>query len=312
MSSGGCIIDGIDLYTLGIFIVRGGDHDLISFPARKTPDINDWPDEDGVEPDLSAPVFEPKKVTIQYYCNGNELALKSRVDAFVNLHFVPGYRTVYIREFDKTFTLRFSGISNYKQTHGYTTPGRKGAFIDVDYWMDDPLQFFGAATVPQNGRNATTHVSISGTDLSEFGIIVRDVYTTALRLPLKTGLTTSSRWATGQVADADYMHKQVAEINIDCSMILNNRADFWNNYNALFNALTSGVLRLGLTAAQKDFSCWYKSMSEFRKKPWTDRVFAEFRLTVVAYDWNSMLYLLSTEAGEVVLTSDDYCIDLSY
>ena len=49
-------IDDIDIYArYGVVITSGGYDGLLAFPALKDPEANDWPEEDGVEVDLSDP-----------------------------------------------------------------------------------------------------------------------------------------------------------------------------------------------------------------------------------------------------------------
>ena len=50
-------IDGKDAYTdFGVWITEGGYDGLLPFPELVEPDRNDWPDEDGIEPDLEKPI----------------------------------------------------------------------------------------------------------------------------------------------------------------------------------------------------------------------------------------------------------------
>ena len=49
-------IDGKDAYTdFGVWITEGGYDGLLPFPELVEPARNDWPDEDGIEPDLEKP-----------------------------------------------------------------------------------------------------------------------------------------------------------------------------------------------------------------------------------------------------------------
>ena len=53
-----------DLNVLGRFgcrVTRGGYNDLLAFPAMKEPEKNDWPEEDGIEVDLSDPKLQPRE-----------------------------------------------------------------------------------------------------------------------------------------------------------------------------------------------------------------------------------------------------------
>lgn len=282
--SGSVIIDGIDIYTLGVFILRGGDHGLISFPARKDPVLIDWPDQDGFEISDDVPVFEPKKITINYYLKGNQTNFLNRINEFANLHFVPGNRSIYVREFDKIFSLRFAGITSLKINRGFTVIGEKNARINIDYVMDDPTQFLGVSSQTA-ARKPDTQVTLDNVDLSEFGIIVKDIYSTAFRVSPKGGIVYASRYKNGQTFTyQSELKKGKQVITISCVMICEDKTAFMSNWNALWNIVAVPSLTIGLTASGKYFKAFYNSMAGFSKRPWTYRAFAEFDLNFTAYE----------------------------
>lgn len=60
-------IDGKDAYTdFGVWITEGGYDGLLPFPELVEPDRNDWPDEDGIEPDLEKPTMKPRELNITF------------------------------------------------------------------------------------------------------------------------------------------------------------------------------------------------------------------------------------------------------
>jgi hypothetical protein len=283
--TGACLIDNIDIADLGVLILRGGDNDFISFPSRKDPESNDWPELDGIEIGTDDPVFNEKKVTVKYYLKGDENTFKPNLSSFFDLHTAQGYRTIYIREFDKSFQLRYVEVSDFDQKRGFSLTGEKSAYIDIDYVMDDPVQFLDPlVVVPTAWRINPAHVTINGMDLSLFGIVVQDIYNTALVQGVKEGLLIKSDYRSGLIADIAAAHKKrMQPITIDCKMIADNREDFITSYTALFNKIKSGVVTLGLTAAQEQFSCYYSGMSGFEKRPWgSGRAIASFKLEFIA------------------------------
>lgn len=282
--TGACIIDGIDISTLGAMILRGGDHGFILFPARKQPVIIEWPDQDGFEIGSDSPVYEAKKLTVSYYLKGDEMNFKTRLNSFVSLHEAAGYRAIEVREFAKTFQLRYAGVSSFSMNRGFSVTGEKAARISIDYVMDSPLQFIGATTVPAANRAIPTRVQISGTDLAAFGIIVKDIYSSAFRFGIKDRLVYQSAYTTGNTADTSYAPKRgKQELTVRCAMICGDRTSFLENYSALFHALDVASLTLNLAAAGKQFKCYYASMDSFTKRPWTDRAYAEFDLKLIGY-----------------------------
>lgn len=275
---GGVIIDGTDIAALGAFMVRGGDHGLISFPTRKEPVMIDWPDQDGFEIALDNPVYEAKKLRVDYFLKGNEMTFLDRLNAFANLHFTSGDNSIYVREFDKTFSMRFAGITSLKINRGITTKGNKHALMSIDYVMDNPTQFLATGSASAS-REPDTQVTIGDVDLSAFGIIVKEVYGTAFRFSPKGGIVYNSRYVNGQsVVYPSSPKRAKQDITISCAMICEDRAAFMANWNALWTAVNVPSLSIGLTAAGKTFTGYYKSMVDFKKRPWTARSFAEFEI----------------------------------
>lgn len=279
-----CKIDGIDIATYGVIILRGGDHGFISFPSRKQPVVIDWPDQDGFEIGDNTPVYNEKKLTVNYYLKGNETNFQSRLNSFVSLHESSGYRAVEVREFGQTFQLRYAGVSSFSMNRGFTASGEKAARIGIDYVMDNPVQFgsTGSPTEPTANRSVATHVEISGVDLSAFGIVVQDVYSSAYRVPVKDRLVYSSAYRTGNIADTSYAPKRgKQDITIKCTMLCDDRTAFMENYSALFNKLNFNGFTLGLVADAKQYICYYSSMENFTKLHWTERAVAGFDLKLI-------------------------------
>ena len=281
--TGACIIDGTDIATLGVIILRGGDHGFISFPSRKQPVVIDWPDADGFEIGDDAPVYDAKKLTVNYYLKGNETNFQSRLNSFVSLHELSGYRAMEVRELDATFQLRYAGVSSFSMNRGFSVSGEKAARISIDYVMDDPIQF-GSTGSPTANRIIPTMVEISGVDLSAFGIVVQDIYSSAFRFGIKNRLVYQSAYSTGNIADTSYAPKRgKQEITIRCTMIGEDRTGFLENYAALFHALDVASFTLNLVAAGKQFKCYYSAMESFKKRPWTGSALANFDLKLIGY-----------------------------
>jgi hypothetical protein len=239
---------------------------------------------DGVELASDDPVYNEKKLSIKYYLKASELAFKPNLNAFFDLHMQQGYRSIYIREFDKTFQVRFSEVTGYQQKRGFSLSGDKWAYIDIDYVMDNPLQFLDPGIInPVGPAGNDTRVSVNGTDLSAYGIIVQDVYSTALKYGVKEGLVYRSSYGSGLVSDTGISpKKQKQAVTIECRMSAGSRADFITNYTALFNNIKAGVITINLTAAGKELKCCYLSMSGFAKRPWTGKASASFRLEFIS------------------------------
>lgn len=284
METGSCIIDTVDLSAYGIFIIRGGSDDLISFPDRRTPDQNDWAEHDGLDVDLSECCFDAKTVQVGYVIAApDEAAFLHRLNSFQTLHFAPGLRRMYVREFNRTFSLRFTGFVDYRHRGGLYNPRRKTGETTAGYSMDDPLQFLtGAIGDPVSARPSLAQVTMNGYDLSRFGIVVRDIYSTALRPhAAKEVLTRKMDNLNGLIADTVVApKKQGRQITIECTMLAGTLTEFWVNYSALFNNLSRpAAVRLGITRTGSVLDCYYSKMTDFKKEtPFSRKVRVSFNL----------------------------------
>lgn len=312
--TGSCIIDGTDLATLGIFIERGGSDDFLSFPDRRTPDFNDWAEYDGLDVDLSDLSFDAKKVTVNYVLTAaDESAFKSRLNAFETLHFAAGYRSVFVREFNKTFQLRFTGFADYSHKGGFYKNGKKTGKIAAEYVMDDPLQLYTTAVdIPITTRATLSHVQLNGIDLSRFGIVVRDIYSTVLRpRSAKSVLERKINIISGTTADVDVSpKKQPREIIIKCAMLAETLSELLTNLSALW-ANVNITTAVKLHAAGEGLNCYYTKMASFKKETAFNRkVKVSFDLHLQEFSEIQLARLLAAENNYLITTEDGLCIDL--
>ncbi|MDN5291817.1 MAG: hypothetical protein PWQ06_2056 [Anaerophaga sp.] len=282
MTTGACIIDGTDIASMGMFILRGGDAGLLAFPNRKEPPANEWFEYDGLEVDYDLLKFAPKQVEVEYYLKADDkTAFTQRLNAFETLHYAAGLRHIEVREFNQAFDLQFIEVSRFQMEGGLYKQAAKRAWITVRYRDNNPDELF-QGTGQASGNGYPTHVLINGSDLSVYGIVIREVYNTALatRKP-RTGMLREIAHINGAIADTGFVPKREGNtINMECTLLAGDITEFWANYIALFNVLssTSGPLILTLDNG-KEIRCYYQSMSNVRKdKSWSQRVKLDFTL----------------------------------
>jgi hypothetical protein len=313
---GSCIIDGIDIADFGMFILKGGDYDFLSFPERKEPEQNNWHEYDGIDADLSEIYFKEKKVVVRFYIkadSGDEYLF--RLNSFYALLSAPGYRNLYSREFDKTFNLRYLSCSVQNHKGGLYKGGKKSGELTVEFSMDAPLQIFSNLTnlIPRKGRSSKTYVTLNGYDLAEFGIIVNQCYNTVLCLssvkqPLIQSIDTMTGLKVFKSANRTFEAKQVV---IECTMLADTCAEFYHNYEALFNNLTvKRSVELGTFA--EDMECFYSSMQDFQKlRSFSQRAYVKFNLVLTQISPGLIEFILGTEDSFGVITeTDDYFIEM--
>lgn len=311
---GSCIINGVDIAQWDMFILKGSDSDFLSFPERKTPTSNNWQEYDGLDVDLSEIYFNAKKVTTDFFVKADAGAeFLYRLNAFHTLISTPGTLSLYSREFDRTFDLRFVSCPEYRHTNGMYKDGTKRGEITVEFSMDNPLQLFNnpALFIPTANRN-TQFVSINNYDLGRFGIIVNECYNTTLKLPaVKPPLVQSLERSTGLfVTPASQTTFEATQVTIECTMLADTREEFYHNYEALFNNLTKPEA-VQLSTFSFDADCFYNSMQNFEKlKPFSDGVKVRFSLVLTLITPGLIRFLLGTQDNYFINTQDNYFIQM--
>jgi hypothetical protein len=312
---GGCIIDGVDVGALGIFIERGGDGDFLLFPARRDPQYNEWQEADGMDVDLSDVYFKEKVVSVIFRAQPvPRRRMEESIYSFLDIITTPMVHEVYVRDFLRTFRLRYLDCPELKQRGGVIKPGGKTARFTVRFQMDDPLQAFDEnVAVPSTPYNNRTFVSVDGRELSAYGIIVKECYSSILPYPAaRWPLTVSGDTMTGAIA---YLPEEttfgIKQLVVACVMRAQSVAGFYHNYTALFHDLTIKE-ELMLSSAAGDEECFYQKMENFRRlAPFRRRPLVEFDLRFTAVDSGKAIVLLATEEDEFIETEDsEYLIDL--
>lgn len=301
--TGAFYIDDIDIYTqYGVVITSGGYNDLLCFPALKEPEVNDWPEEDGIEVDLDAPTLEAKEVTISFASNYPDTG------DFINMISQPGYHTLRIAELAQEWRLRMLTQTACKDYSRAVTFSLK--FAD-----DFPGRSDNYAPASGCGLSLpASEYEIDNVPFSRYGIEVIGGWNDLLKSPtVKQNLTRSFATSDGQVYDVDHVVFNSKETTLKCSLSAVSTARFWECYTAFFNDLIQpGERLLYWDYIGEEYPCYYKKSSGFKVVS-LDPVVIEFNLTLVftVFRIGETEYLLATEAGELLETEDgEYLIDM--
>lgn len=127
----GMTIDGRDAYsTWGVRLLDGSLGSVVCWPQLKADSvpINDWPEYDGIEADLSSPRLDTRTITINLSTDGNYAHYRS----FINALQRPGYRVVRFEAIERSFRLRLVQWGDYNY-------GKELGFVSVTMADDFPL-----------------------------------------------------------------------------------------------------------------------------------------------------------------------------
>ncbi|WP_106827629.1 hypothetical protein [Parabacteroides pacaensis] len=301
---GECIIDGIDVFTTyGVVISEDGYNNLLPFNEMLEPDKNNWPDEHGIEVDLSSPVLKAREISIPFLIKGGD------VDEFITFLSSPGYREFEIPSLNRTWSLRLS-----KETSNIIYTSDTGSFTLV--FVEDKVTRKTDVSSPGGGVPIlSSSYQIDGTSLEGYGIVISSGENDILKMPsIKQNLTCSFSTSDGQVYDTGKVYFSEKEVTLSGTFFASDISRFWSCYEAFFfNLIRPGERRIYVDQTGEEYPCYYKKSSNFKIISLRGRVVVDFSFTLVltSCNANNTEYFLATEDGAFITTEDDYFIDLS-
>jgi hypothetical protein len=298
-------INGRDAYSAyGIFVTEGGYNGLLSYPALKNIDFNDWAEEDGIDVDLSAPALNTMEFQIKFAAH-NEMLVG---DFFVLLS-DRAYHTFEFREIGRTYKLRLISQSNLQV---FT----RMEMFSLQFANDFPFADDYKYTSPVSSIPPVSGYELDGVDLSAYGVyILQGTEAEILKSPaVKKNLLRNFSRKHGAIYDGEAVTFQQKDVRLNCLMRANTLPEFWRNYNALLFDLTQPEERsLYVDSTSYEYPCYYKACNVVRFAA-SGKIWFEFGITLVftSFRVREDEYLLATEAGEIIVTEDgEFAIDLS-
>jgi hypothetical protein len=297
-------IDGKDAYAhYGISIVQDSYANIFAFPPLKGIDSNDWPEEDGVEADLSEPRLDTREFPIKF-------AAQNRIGVgdFFDIVSDEAYHTFYLAEAERTCKLRLVSQQNINTVRGMET-------FTLQFANDFPLDENYEYVAPQSPSPISGEYELNDVDLSLYGItVLRGSLAELLKSPaVKKNLLTDIKGRHGAIYDGENVVFQSKEVKLSCLMRAAALTEFWQNYDAFLHDLSRpGERMLYVDSEVEEYPCYYKSMSVVNFSP-VGKIWFQFNLTLVftSFRLGEVQYLLASESKEIIITEDGgYAIDL--
>lgn len=276
--TGQTYIDALDLFdTFGITVLKGY-NSLVSYPALKPVVVNNWPEEDGEEADLTNPVLDTKTVSITFAAmNGGQPG------NFIEMLTDGAYHTLNFTEIGRAFSLRLISQSDIQ------VDTESKIFIFTLTFSDDrPMEGYSYLE-PETTMGKQSRYSIDGKNLGDYGVLVLQGSTEEiLKSPaVKTNQMRSFKNNPGLLDDSGnstYDHQavyfQAKEATILCLMKAATHSEFWRNYHALLFDLTRpGERRLTSPSIGLDAPFYYKK-SQVNRILTEGDVWCQFTLTL--------------------------------
>ena len=278
-------IDGKDAYLeYGVYVTKGGWNELVAMPPLKAIETNDWQEEDGIEPDLSAPVLDTREVQVKFAAAG----LYSRLPAFLNMLSDGAYHDFNCVHIGRMYRLRLvnDGVRSVANLLDTFTLKFADDFPLRGYTYVAPFSF-------QNIFSKNEDYTIDGNPFTKYGArVLKGALAEVKKKPaVKTRLLRNIKTTQGAIYDAGefsfagFTFKipvkfKSRDVSLTCLMRADSLTQLWRNFDALLYDLTrpyEHVFRVSESMAL--FYVYYKkcSVSEFYPD---DKIWLKFNLTL--------------------------------
>lgn len=290
-------IDGVDMYQeYGVFVHDGGYAGLVGYPPLKSVEFNDWPEEDGVDPDLSETHLDSKTFSMTF---GGTQAPKS--DGFINFLTDGAYHVFEFIPLGITRRLRMNSQSN-RQTL------RSLELFALQFSDDFPLSGYEYQEPVPNPAIPQKGYKIDGVALSDYGVWVTDGTDDEIeKSPIvKQNLLINVAGSNGLFYDGEEVVFQPKDVSIKCHI----RADietFWRNYNALLYDLSKPGERIFYYDKHtQEYPCYYKKSQVSRFSLIGGEAWCDFTITLsfISFRIGEVHYLLAAEDGALIVLED--------
>lgn len=251
--TGTLYIDGTDAYTAyGVYVVEGGWNELLSWPALKEVETNDWQEEDGIEADLSAPVLNTRDLTMRF-----AIADMSLYDGFLAKLADRAYHVFNCVAIGRSFTLRLVSYSSLEiaEKLGLLAVRFADDFPLLNYTYQAPVE----TGVPDSGY------AIDEVSLADYGVRVLQGSLEEVRCgsEVKPAMLRNIKTQQGAIYDSGApVHFKAKDVRLACLLRAGSLTTMWRNYLALLHDLTQpGERMLYVDALGVSYSCMYKGCS---------------------------------------------------
>ena len=303
--TGKLYIDGIDAFDeYGVFVTNEGCQSLLEYSPAKKMDFNNWPDEDGIEVDLSSFTLDSRELSIKFALIGDDL----KCGQFFKLLSDKSYHTFYFAKLERAYKLRLLSEGSLELAHDLR-------LFTLRFANDFPLPEGYIYQPPQSNIISATGYEIDGIDFSQYGVrILKGTDAEIAKSPpIKKNLLQNLNRLNGVVYDDKMVYFQSKDVKLNCLMTASSLPEFWRNYNALIHNLSqSGERVFFVDEIGSGYPCYYKScsVSKFSSE---GKIWFQFSLTLVFTSfrpgWDD--YFLASEDGDFIITElGNYLINI--
>lgn len=290
-------VDNIDVYErFGVMLQIGSYAGIAQWPELKNVASTDWPDEDGIDVDLTDVKLNSREFEMSFGC-----IKQDGMYDFVDLLSDGAYHKFNIEDLGLIKTLRLTSQPKFDSSSNLSVFSLQFAddFPLEEYKYEEPVSM----EVKQSGYE------IDDRSLSYYGVWVLAGTDKELRkIPtVKKNLTIEENAINGFIYDDAVVLYNSKDVSLKCLLVAPDSASFWRNYNALLFDLSKDGERTFYFAKDNEiYGCYYKSQKVNRMSKAGKGLLCDFDITLcfVSARPGLELKLLATEDSRFVITED--------
>lgn len=291
-------INGVDAYVrYGVFVQQYGYKDLVQYPALKSVDSNSWPEEDGVEVDLSDPKLDTKQFNISF-CRD----MRVTIDEFLDVLGKAVYNDFRFVELGHSYRLRLVSHPSKSMLRNLEKFSLQFAddFPLLDYIYREPI----LCGVSQN------QYEIDGKSFSDYGVWLLDGSDAEIEKSpaVKKNLLVNLNRKDGAIYYGEEVVFEAKDVDMKCLLKAPNLSVFWQNYEALlYDLVQPDEKKFYTERLGEEYPCYYKNASVSRFEILhSGVVWCEFTLTLVftCFRVGELMYLLASEDNELIMLEE--------
>ncbi|MEO6522255.1 MAG: hypothetical protein ABIN91_11295 [Mucilaginibacter sp.] len=133
------LLNGKNFNLFGLIIPHNGSDSFLLFPARKQSLSYDFPDESGIDIDLTTPQFSAREFTLKLSMVANNRAdFWTKYNGLFTELSLPGTTTIYLDDADKSFLVYYKSMSDITKLSVLNSSGQVGCSFDLVFGEADP------------------------------------------------------------------------------------------------------------------------------------------------------------------------------
>ncbi|MDO3641979.1 hypothetical protein [Mucilaginibacter sp. L3T2-6] len=132
-------INGNEIFTTYGLTIMAGMETFLAYPKRKDSVSHDWPEEEGIDIDLSEPHFEAREFTLKVLLMGADRAdFKTKYYGLFAELSSANNMELYFTDIDQTFTVYFKTQQNVSKVKRRLDTQNVGVTFDLVFGESDP------------------------------------------------------------------------------------------------------------------------------------------------------------------------------